>query len=915
MNSHNTKENQNKTSFEEQHREKRLFEKMLESINDVVLIVDQENGIIKKINKKALKALFGYTPEALIGKTTEMLYTDTHAFEKFRLMSEPALKRSGVFETEYEMKHKDGSVFPTLNRVTRVDDENGSGAGVVCVIRDISLRKHNENRLRMKTAELNELIKEIRCLYDISKMFYNSEVSMDANLQQAAERIPDALRYPQIAAVKISLFDKIYQTKNYRQSSNCITRDIRHGRELTGKFEVCYVAPRDDTDADVFLSEEKEMISELADRISVYVSRQLMLTALEKNEKCFVTIFNSHPNPLAIISLEDERFMKVNERFAWWSGFTPDEIIGKTAMDLNLIVDSTDRDDVLEQLNEHNYAYMPEMCVRLKSGEIRTVMHWETMIEIDGKPSIISTLSDITELKQAEKDLAESKGRIKEQLSFQQALMGTIPIPIYYKGTDRRYLGCNPAFEEFLGLPQKGVIGKTLREIMPEANLESHEASDEALLTTESVQIYEAPMIHADGLLHDVVVHKAPFYKPDGALGGLVGVVLDITHRKKLEMQLRQVQKLEAIGTLAGGIAHDFNNILSGIIGYSELALQQKDVSAIHRSVEQVFSAGLRARDLVKQILTFARSSESEDVPLRVATIVKEVTKFLRASTPAPIEIREKIETKAMINADPTHIHQLVMNLCTNAIQALRNKGGIIEIHLTDRKIGSDEALNYPAIQAGDFVALTVSDTGHGIAPEIKEKIFDPYFTTRSKEEGTGLGLSVVKGIVSKYKGEIIVESQPGKGATFTILLPVHQYSIVQKDTVPEVELPTGREFVLVVDDEQAITQLIKQQLDNLGYMVTVRASSIEALEIFRSAPHCFDLVITDMAMPDMSGKELATRLLHIRPDVRIILTTGFSSNAIEEQARAAGIRKVVFKPFAIETFAKVVRNVLDGRD
>jgi len=379
----------------------------------------------------------------------------------------------------------------------------------------------------------------------------------------------------------------------------------------------------------------------------------------------------------------------------------------------------------------------------------------------------------------------------------------------------------------------------------------------------------------------------------------------------EIQMKLQQAHKMEAIGTLAGGIAHDFNNILSAIIGYSELAIEKSKGHAIQEDLQEVLIAGKRATDLVKQILTFSRQGgKVENKPVQVNLIVKEALKLLRSSLPTTIEIHANIQSDSLVMADPTQIHQVLMNLCTNAAHAMRG-GGTLEVGLADVSLDSAFTSEHPEIEPGLFIRLTISDTGNGMTSDVLDRIFDPFFTTKESGEGTGMGLAVVHGIVKSHGGAITVYSEPEKGSTFNIFFPVIKRR-VQEETKGEEILPTGAEHILFVDDELALVSIGKNILEPLGYQVESRTSSIEALELFKAMPGKFDLVITDMTMPNLRGDQLAKELMEVRPDIPVILCTGFSSEINEEKARTIGIRAFVFKPFLKHDMAKTVRKVLD---
>ena len=399
-----------------------------------------------------------------------------------------------------------------------------------------------------------------------------------------------------------------------------------------------------------------------------------------------------------------------------------------------------------------------------------------------------------------------------------------------------------------------------------------------------------------------------------------IAVVRDISDRKhaeeekkKLEGWLIQSQKMESIGTLAGGIAHDFNNILSPIMAYSEMSIMDlPDESSIKQNLYHIQKAGERARDLVKQILTFARKREKERIPLKVSLIVKEAVKFLRSTIPSTIDIKYDWQTEEdTVLADPTQMNQIVMNLCTNAAHSMRQKGGVLEVILQDEHLGANEAAQYTHLSLGHYLRLSVKDTGSGISSDILDKIFEPYFTTKDTGEGTGLGLAVVHGIVKSYGGDISVESKVGIGTTFHVLLPLVETEIPDISDV-KADLPTGDEHILLVDDEEEIVKIERLMLERLGYRVTALTSSIETLEVFSDNPDKFDLVITDMTMPNMTGKELSKKLLNIKSGIQIILCTGYSEQINEKIAKDIGIRALIMKPLAIHELANTIRNVLD---
>jgi PAS domain S-box-containing protein len=433
-------------------------------------------------------------------------------------------------------------------------------------------------------------------------------------------------------------------------------------------------------------------------------------------------------------------------------------------------------------------------------------------------------------------------------------------------------------------------------------------------------------LVKKDGTEVPIDDSGAPIRDKEGKIAGVVLIFRDITERKqaeekltremneraKTEEQLRQAQKMEALGTMSGGIAHDFNNMLAAIIGFTELvAGHAAKGSRDERHLARIMESSLRGRDLVRQMLTFSRKAEQEKKPLLLSSIVKETVKLIRATTPTTISIRvNAFSESGLILADPTQMQQVLMNLCTNAAYAMREKGGTLDIQLNNHSVSPSNE-NPHGIKPGLYTRLTVRDTGAGMSHDVMSKIFDPFFTTKKLGEGTGLGLSVVHGIVKQHDGYIAVESEPGKGSIFTVYFPQVSGEL-EADAVSDDELPTGSERILFVDDEEALVEMGEDILAELGYEVTSRMSSREALALFLAGPSRFDLVITDQTMPEMTGVELAKEVLAIRADMPVIMCTGFSYAVNEESAKAAGIRAFAMKPLTKREIAKTIRKVLD---
>lgn len=408
--------------------------------------------------------------------------------------------------------------------------------------------------------------------------------------------------------------------------------------------------------------------------------------------------------------------------------------------------------------------------------------------------------------------------------------------------------------------------------------------------------------------------HVIPYFK-DAASCRFNGVALDITDQKQKEDQLQQAQKMEALGALAGGVAHDFNNILSAVIGYTELSLEavQKG-TLLHKNLTAVLDAGNRARELVKQILAISRNEEKENKYIAIPSLVKEAVKLLRSVIPSSIEIRESMPSEQLVvNADPTQVHQVIVNLITNAKQAMAENQGVIDIRIDSQRLDESSGQTFPDMAPGEYARIRVSDTGSGIPAHYLDRIFDPYFTTKEKGVGTGLGLSVVHGIIKTHKGAITVDSESGRGATFTIYLPLAEKPRSRAQKQAETPLPKGEEHILLVDDEPAILEMQAQILEHLGYRITTKDSSEDALEAFQAQPRHFDLIITDMTMPKMTGDQLAAAIKRIQPKTPVLLCTGFSEQ-ISANDRNPDIDDFLMKPVDRRKMAETIRRLLNTR-
>ena len=656
----------------------------------------------------------------------------------------------------------------------------------------------------------------------------------------------------------------------------------------------------------------EELLQHIAD-LENEIAAKTIAQASSEHEPNFKIFTEKSPNMIFIN--KGGSIVYANKICMEVMGYTRDEFYSED-FDFNSLIAPESLESVRTNFRRHMQGEELEpyeyTLISKEGKKVETIIT-SKLITYEGERAILGIVTDITERKQAEEALRESETKFR--LAFENA-----PIGMALCNMDGSYVQANPAYCNMLGYNQLELQKLTFKDFTPPEDLEKQRPYYEQCLRGEidSYQI-DKRYLRKDGEIiwvnMTVAITQDDEKKPIYALimaEDITMVKMAEEDRHRLEALLRQAQKLEAIGTLAGGIAHDFNNILGAIIGFSEMSIFDTEKnSMLHHNLQQVLRASHRAKDLVKQILAFSRNSDRNKKIIELTPIIKEVLQLLRASLPTTIEIRQNIGSDlGYLLADPSQIHQVMMNLCTNSAHAMEKAGGVLEVNFNSLDLGASDLVRFPDLRPGRYVILIVRDTGHGMDPTTMERIFDPYFTTKSKDEGTGLGLAVVHGIIKGHDGGIHIISKPGKGTSFEILLPVTA-SEIMAEPAQLATLPAGNEKILFVDDEKALIKLGENMLIRLGYRVVTKTNPIEAFETFRDKPDQFDLVITDMTMPDMTGDILAKKIMKIRPNIPIILSTGFSRRITPEKAKEIGIKEFLMKPLTHRALAKAVREAL----
>jgi len=522
--------------------------------------------------------------------------------------------------------------------------------------------------------------------------------------------------------------------------------------------------------------------------------------------------------------------------------------------------------------------------------------------------SVLFTLHYLTN--KAEKKLREGETRLRTIFDVSQAgiiLVDPQGIITY----------ANQGMAKMFGCTLQQVIGSSYPEHVHPDQRDIGDQRMRQLIAGEIDSVsFERHYIRLDGTDFWGFLTGRRHEDEEGNFISLVGTIADITERKSLENELRQAYKMESLGTLTGGVAHDFNNILNVILGNSELALADvPESNPAYSNLKKIRTAGFRAADIVKQLLSFSRQSNQEFKPIELSSIINDSLKLLRSLIPSNIETKKvfKAENETIL-ADPVQINQVVMNLCMNASQEMEKDGGLLEIILDNFHLDQNIIKDYIDLPTGYYLRMRIIDTGSGIDPKFIDRIFDPYFTTKEIGKGSGIGLAVVHGIVKNHNGAISVDSEPGKGTTFKILFPLIEKKKFDSEPKKVESIPHGKETILFVDDDEAIADITKKTLERIGYQVKICLDSIDALELFKSNPNHFDLVITDMTMPKMTGDKLAKKMIELRSDIPVIISTGYSSLIDEDKAKKIGIADFIMKPVSMSAIAHIIRKVLDKK-
>ncbi len=920
------------------------FRSLVETTSDLVWETDKD-GFYTYVSPK-VRDLLGYAPEEVIGKKAFDFMPMNEAQRASALLLEIVEPRRPFAGFRNIHLHKNGAEIVIETSGVPVMDARGNFLGYRGIDRDVTERVRAEEEL---AATRNYLRTVFNNVYEAIFIHDLNGKVLDVNDKML--QMYGVSREEAVGAYIIPDFSGRDYPKDYLD----VWKKTLYGENQF--FEWRAKRPKDCSEFDV-----EVFITKLAlpggdfilGAVRDITEQKRAQEALRKSEELLSKIVENIPDMVFVKEAEGLRFAMVNRASEELLGFRKEEMIGKNDYDLfpsdqAVFFASEDR----QVLADNRPLDIPEETVQTRSGHKILHVKKVPILDNDGSPRyLLSVAEDITQKKQAQEALRMSEERFR---GIANNLPGVI-FQYYERSNGERgmYYVSERAGDLF------GVKPEPLADwperfdacIAPEDRERWTQSITERTRTAAPWDI-EARFIKPTGQeMYVKGVGSRPQRTGDEIVSN--GIVIDVTarkraeealqeahnkleqrveertaelreayrrleaemaERKEVEEQLRQSQKMEAIGTLAGGIAHDFNNMLAIIIGNAELAYEDVENDAgPKQNIEQILAASKRARDLVKQILAFSRKTKSGKTPVRLSSLVEETMRLLRGSLPSTIRMEFDVHTESdTVLGDASQIQQVLMNLATNAAHAMAEKGGILSIGLFDVELKQDAVMPDCGMSSGPYVKLTVRDTGIGMKGEVLRRIFEPFFTTKEVGQGTGMGLPVAYGIIRNHGGAIVAESEPGKGAAFTILLPhAEARGRDSKEEEEKGDVPRGKERILLVDDEPLVVQTASATLKRLGYRVTTALGGPEALKIFLETPDRFDLVITDQVMPDLTGIDLAAKMLERRKDLPIILFTGYSEMASRETARAAGIKEFVMKPIVRKQLAEAIRRVMD---
>jgi PAS domain S-box-containing protein len=869
------------------------YRNLVEQMSEGLASVDQD-GYFDFANP-ALERILGIEENTAIGRRL-LDFMDVQ--ERDQLQAQNALRRQGQSSSyTLNLSLPDGETRSVLVSASPKFGQDGTFLGSLALVQDVTEKVKTQEILRQSEGNYRNLVNNISegiFVVDQENNFTFANPALERMFGVEAGGLIGRCVNEFLDHTQKQILSRQDRLRLAGMSSSYQLRISRHD----GQVRESMVSSSPSHGTDGTFRGASGVVQDITEQVQT-------LELLRANEEKFRHIY--HNSPVMMYSIDSDGYIiDVNQKWLDETGYDRDEVIGHRA-DFLMVAESAMRlrQEYEPVFRRDGYIHDAPFTYTCRDGSlIEVLLNCEMSIDPSGRGISLAIVRNVTDQKIAEDQLRQVVIAVE---NAHEAIMTT--------DRDGTITYVNPAFEKITGYSREESIGNSPHLIA--SGEHDSEFYREMWQTISRGDVWHGKFVNRrkDGSRYQEEATISPVRNGRGQIMGYVAVKKDVTRQLNMEEQLKHSQKMEAIGTLAGGIAHDFNNILFAIVGNAEIAMDYLPANSLAESyLQAIIEASNRATGLVKQVLSYARKKESNKVPLQVDLLVREVLKLIRASLPATVEIRQNIvASNATVIADATEIHQLLMNLCTNAWQSMVSTGGILSVDLNTFTTDSVFLTNNPDLKPGEYLRLRVSDTGEGIPREYMSRIFEPFFTTKEVGKGTGMGLSVVHGIVHSLQGSISVDSTVGRGTSFDIILPLSR----KHGSLSSTELPGqpgGQEHVLLVDDEQIVVDVVSNMLKLLGYRVTAHQSSQQAWQEFQADPARFDLVITDQTMPQLTGEELATRMMSLRSDVPVIMCTGFSQTLPPERAREIGIREYMYKPVKLRELGVALRRVLDSQ-
>lgn len=883
------------------HRVERQFQALIEHSSDLVLSLRPDGTV--GYASPALERVLGLDPACCTGRPLlELVHPDDrgHCDTMLQTLS----RGEGIARLRCRMAHADGT-FRTVEAVAQDLTADPFVGGVVINARDVTQLVSVEEDLRHRQAELQERVKELRCLYDVSKLLLEAPQALPATLRDVVARIPAAFRHPPSVSARLRLLGDQYASTGFRETEWRLTAEVRRAEEVVGHLDVCLTEPPPAEWDEPFLPEERDLVDALADRLGEALARRAVEERLARSEAHFRAVAERAGIVIGVVDAEGVvRYVSDEVRHAF--GLSPEQLLDGPVFSIaaSRQDEARARDLLAQAMAAPGTTHTASFSLKLGAGDVR---HGEvtarSLLDEPAVRGVVVTLRDVTE-----------SHRAAERIHFQARLLDAVGQAVIATDLDGRVTYWNRAAEEMYGWTRPEAIGESIMVLTPAQPERTRAADIMAKLRGGDSWRGEFLVKRKDGSEFPALITNAPLRDEAGQRVGIVGVSIDISERKELQSQLLQAQKMEAIGRLAGGVAHDFNNLLTAIQGYVDLLLEDAP-PARRADLAEIRSAAQRAADLTRQLLAFSRKQLLEERVIDLAQAVAQMHGMLRRLIPE--DVRFEVSTGRIpitVKADPTQVQQVVMNLVVNAVDALGG-GGSVQVSVDHCRLSEADVARIPwSVTAGAYARITVRDSGAGMPPEVKERMFEPFYTTKAVGKGTGLGLSTVFGIVKQSGGHIFVDSQPGAGTEIRVLFPVVDAAPSENPTPrgQTSSAPPGSETVLIVEDDPGVRRVATRFLKRAGHRVLVAENGSQALDIAKEYAKPIHVVLSDVVMPEMGGPELALRLREHHPQVRVVLTSGYSRDQLAPSLDALSATFLP-KPFSNEQLMRAIRRAVNG--